>query len=548
MDEISKIKLEKEKWLRAAVEQSQTHDNFLFTPADVDINYLNDLGFPGQYPFTRGPYLTMYKDKIWTFRQVSGFGTPEETNQRFKFKLAHGETGLSVVFDIPTHLGLDSDDPLAEGEVGKCGTPIDSLEDMEILFTDIPLDQVSVALIAIGSTIPVIFGLWMALVENRGIKKEKLLGTLQNDPLSYHLCLPRVSDYPPRAAVKMVADIFEYCSKCLPKYNMVNVAGYQVREAGATVVQELAFCLTNALTYIEAASKVGLDVDEFIPKMAFYLGAYSDFFEEIAKMRAARRMWAKIAREWLKAKNPRSWTFRFHCQTGASSLTAQQPLNNIIRGTLQALSAVLGGVQSLHINSYDEAIGLPTEESLMISLRTHQILAYETGVTKVLDPLGGSYYLEHLTNLIEKQAWEYIEKVKDIGNGSVPDGVVKGIEEGYFLNEIAEAAAKENELIENGKKVIVGLNRFTVDEETLVRIFKVSEESEIKQKEKIRKLRLSRDNQKVKETLEWLKEVAIKGENIVYPLIEASKAYATAGEMAGALKEVYGKYKAKNIL
>lgn len=508
----------------------------LYTPEDIEgLNYLEDLGFPGEYPFTRGVQPTMYRARYWTMRQYAGFGTAEESNKRYKYLLSQGQTGLSVAFDLPTQIGYDSDDPMAEGEVGRVGVAIDSLEDMEILFDGIPLDQVSTSM-TINSTAMILLAMYIAVAEKQGVSQDKLSGTIQNDILKEYIARGTYI-YPPEPSMRLITDIFEYCSKYMPKWNPISISGYHIREAGSTAVQEVAFTLADGIAYVEAAIKRGLDPNVFGKRLSFFFAAHNNFLEEIAKFRAARRLWAKIMKNRFGVTDPEAMKLRFHTQTGGSTLTAQQPLNNIIRVTIQALAAVLGGTQSLHTNSYDEAIALPTELSAMIALRTQQIIAYESGVADTIDPLGGSYVIEAMTNEIERRAMEYIEKIDQMG------GMIKAIESGYVQKEIHESAYKHQLAVERGEEIIVGVNKFQIQEETRIgEILKVDPELEKKQKERLKKLKERRDNEKVRKLLNKIKEVASTDENLFPYVLEAVKAYATVGEISNALREVFGEY------
>ncbi|ANE41796.1 methylmalonyl-CoA mutase [Fervidobacterium sp. SC_NGM5_O18] len=508
----------------------------VYTPEDIqDLDYVEDLGFPGDYPYTRGVQPTMYRARFWTMRQYAGFGTAEESNKRYKYLLQQGQTGLSVAFDLPTQIGYDSDDPMAEGEVGRVGVAIDSLEDMEILFDGIPLDQVSTSM-TINSTAMILLAMYIAVAEKQGVSQDKLSGTIQNDILKEYIARGTYI-YPPEPSMRLITDIFEYCSKYMPKWNPISISGYHIREAGSTAVQEVAFTLADGIAYVEAAIKKGLDPNVFGKRLSFFFAAHNNFLEEIAKFRAARRLWAKIMKNRFGVTDPEAMKLRFHTQTGGSTLTAQQPLNNIIRVTIQALAAVLGGTQSLHTNSYDEALGLPTEESARIALRTQQIIAYESGVADTIDPLGGSYVVEAMTNEIEKRAMEYIEKIDQMG------GMVKAIESGYVQKEIHESAYKHQLAVEKGEEIIVGVNKFQIEEDLKqTQILKVDPELEKKQKERLKKLKERRDNEKVKKLLNKIKEVAATDENLFPYVLEAVKAYATVGEISNALREVFGEY------
>jgi len=507
----------------------------LYMPYDLgDFDYLEELGFPGEYPFTRGVQATMYRGRLWTMRQYSGFATAEETNKRYHYLLKQGQTGLSVAFDLPTQIGYDSDNPLSAGEVGKVGVAIDSLADMEILFDGIPLDKVSTSM-TINATAAIILAMYIAVAEKQGVPSEVLRGTIQNDILKEYVARGTYI-YPPGPSMRIITDIFAYCKERLPLWNTISISGYHIREAGSTAVQEVAFTLANGIAYVEAAIGAGLDVDSFARRLSFFFGAHNAFLEEIAKFRAARRMWARIMRERFGAKKPASWMLRFHTQTAGCTLTAQQPRNNIIRVTLQALAAVLGGTQSLHTNSWDEALALPTEEAVTIALRTQQIIAYESGVAEVVDPLGGSYCVEALTTEIERRAEEYIRRIDEMG------GAPKAIEAGFIQREIADAAYQYQKEIEEKRRIIVGLNEFTVEESPFTEILRISPEVEKYQKEKLERVKKERNTARVKETLKRLREAAEGTENLMPHILEAVKAYATLGEIADTLREVFGEH------
>lgn len=512
----------------------------IYTPEDVkDIDYLEKLGFPGEYPYTRGVQPTMYRGKFWTMRQYAGYGTAEESNKRFKYLLEQGQTGLSVAFDLPTQIGYDSDHPMAEGEVGKVGVAIDSLYDMEILFDGIPLDKVSTSM-TINAPAAILLAMYIAVAEKQGVSPDKLNGTIQNDILKEYVARGTYI-FPTGPSMRLITNIFEYCSKYVPKWNTISISGYHMREAGATAVQEVAFTLANAIAYVDAAIKAGLDVDEFAPRISFFFSAHNDLFEEVAKFRAARRMWAKIMKERFGAKDPRSMMMRFHTQTAGSTLTAQQPDNNIIRVTIQALAAVLGGTQSLHTNSRDEALALPTEDSVWIALRTQQIIAYESGVCDTPDPLAGSYYVEYLTDEIEKRAFEYIKKIDELG------GAVKAIDLGYMQREIQESAYRYQMEIESGKRIIVGLNKFQMEEEPPKNLLKVDPQVEIVQREKIKKVKEMRDNARVEKALKALKKAAEGDDNLMPWILDAVREYATLGEITDVLRSVFGEYQQQII-
>ncbi|MBO8154854.1 MAG: methylmalonyl-CoA mutase family protein [Bacillaceae bacterium] len=507
----------------------------LYLPENPDENYAENLGFPGQYPYTRGIQPTMYRSRFWTMRQYAGFGSAKETNKRFRYLLEQGQTGLSVAFDLPTQIGYDSDDPMAEGEVGKVGVAIDSLKDMEDLFDSIPLDQVSTSM-TINAPASVLLAMYIAVGEKQGVPKEKLTGTIQNDILKEYIARGTYI-FPPKPSMRLITNIFEYCQQHVPKFNTISISGYHIREAGSTAVQEVAFTLANGMAYVDAALESGLKVDQFAPRLAFFFNAHNNFFEEIAKFRAARRIWAKIMKEHYGAENPKSWKLRFHTQTGGSTLTAQQPDNNIVRVTLQALAAVLGGTQSLHTNSRDEALALPTEESARIALRTQQIIAHESGVADTVDPLGGSYYIEELTNQIEKEVEAYIEKIKEFG------GAVQAIEEGYMQREIHQSAYEAQKRIESKEDIVVGMNEFQVDEELNAELLRVDEQLEYDQKKNVQNVRNTRDESKVNDKLNSLRNAARdEKENLMPHILEAVKAYATVGEICNVLREEFGEY------
>ena len=508
----------------------------LYTPLDIGgLDYCDDLGFPGEVPFTRGAQPTMYRGRLWTMRQYAGFATPEETNRRYKYLLENGQTGLSVAFDLPTQIGYDSDHPLSDGEVGKVGVAIDTLKDMEILFDGIPLDKVSTSM-TINSTAAVLLAMYIAVAEKQGVKSEVLQGTIQNDILKEYSARGTYI-YPPAESMRIVTDIFAFCKERVPRWNTISISGYHMREAGCTAVQEVAFTLADGIAYVEAAVLAGLDVDSFASRLAFFFCCHNTFIEEIAKFRAARRLWAKIMRERFKAKKDESCVLRFHTQTAGCSLTAQQPDNNIVRVAFQALAAVLGGTQSLHTNSKDEAYALPTEDSVRLALRTQQLIAYESGVADIIDPFGGSYTVEALTDEIEKKSMEYINKIEAIG------GAIKAIKAGFIQAEIAESAYRYQKEIETKKRIIVGLNQFQTEEEPLRNIHRVKPELEQYQKEKLANIKKGRDNTKVKEALSFLKMTAQGTGNLLVPMLEAVRVYATLGEISDTLREVFGEYK-----
>lgn len=514
----------------------------LYTPEDIhDLDYERDLGYPGEFPFTRGVYPTMYRGRLWTMRQFAGFGGPEETNQRFKYLLREGQTGLSTAFDMPTLMGLDSDHPLADGEVGVEGVAVDTLRDFEILFDGIPLDKVTTSF-TINPSAPVIYAMYIAIGDAQGVPREKLRGTIQNDMLKEFIA-QKEWVIPPRPSVDLIIDIFEFGTKETPNFNLISISGYHIREAGSTAIQELAFTLADGMAYVEAALKRGLDIDAFAPQLSFFFNSHNSFFEEIAKFRAARRIWARVMRERYGAKNPESWKLRFHTQTAGCSLTEQQPLNNIIRVTIQALAAVLGGTQSLHTNSYDEALALPSEEAVRIALRTQQIIAYESGVADTIDPLAGSYFVEALTNETERKALEYIHKIEQMGHGSILEGVFAGIENGFFQREIAQAAYEYQKQVESGEQIVVGVNKYVMPQDEKVNILRVDPEVQRRQIERLKKVRAERDNTAVARALHQLAEAARNRENTMPYIVEAVKAYASVGEIMEVLKKVHGAYR-----
>jgi len=519
----------------------------IYDPSDIaHIDFLRDIGYPGQFPFTRGVYPTMYRGRLWTMRLFSGFGTAEDTNKRWKMLLEEGETGLSTAFDFPTLMGLDSDDPLADGEVGKCGVAVDTLKDFEILFDGIPLDKVSTSF-TINPPAGIILAMYTAIGDMQRVPRDKIRGTIQNDMFKeFHAQNTIV--LPPEPSLKIIVDIFEWGVKNVPKFNLISISGYHIREAGSTAVQELAFTIADGMAYVEAAIERGIDIDKLAPQLSFFFNSHNDFFEEIAKFRAARRMWAKIMKDMYGAKDPRSWWMKFHVQTAGCTLTAQQPLNNIVRVTIQALAAVLGGCQSLHTNSFDEAWALPSEEAVRVALRTQQIIAYESGVANVVDPLAGSYYVEWLTDKMENLAWKYIEKIKEMGNGSMVKGVLKGIENGFFIREISDSAARYQKEIEEGSRIIVGVNRFKIEEDLRIPLLKVDPEVQRRQIERLKKVKAERDNKAVKENLEWIRSCCESNENVMPAVFEAVKSYATIGEIMGTFKQVYGTYRKPIII
>ncbi|WP_293173310.1 methylmalonyl-CoA mutase family protein [Oceanithermus sp.] len=507
----------------------------IYTPEDVQgFDYDKKLGYPGEYPYTRGVYGSMYRSKLWTMRMFAGFGTAEQTNERFKKLLAAGQMGLSTAFDLPTLMGYDSDHPLSAGEVGKCGVAVSSLADMEILFDGINLEEVTTSM-TINSPANAIWAMYLALAKKKGYRWEKLGGTIQNDILKEFIAQKEFI-FPPEPSVKLVIDTFEWGPENVPRWNFISVSGYHIREAGATAVQELAFTLADGFEYVEKALERGMDVDAFAPRISFFFDVHNDFFEEIAKFRAARRIWATQMRERYGAKDPRSWMLRTHAQTAGVSLTAQQPLNNLTRVAIQALAAVLGGTNSLHTDAYDEALALPTEEAATLALRQQQIIAYESGVTHTIDPLAGSYYVEWLTDKIEAEAMRYIEEIRRMG------GVIRGIEQGYFLREIGDASYRFQQEVESGERIIVGVNAFQDEKEIEVPIQEIDPEIERIQAERLARVRRERDPERVRAALERLRQAAATGGNTMPHFVEAALAYATLGEMMDVLREVYGVY------
>lgn len=512
-----------------------------YGPDDIEnINYLSEIGFPGEYPFTRGIHANGYRGKIWTMRQFAGFGSPEDTNKRFHYLLNKGQTGLSVAFDLPTLMGWDSDSPMSEGEVGICGVSISSLEDMEILFNKIPLDKVSTSM-TINSPAAMIFAFYLAVAKKQNVDLKNLRGTLQNDILKEYIAQKEYI-YPPHPSMRIIVDMIEFCSKEVPQWNPVSVSGYHIREAGSTAVQELAYTLADGFAYIEACIERGMDVDKFAPRISFFFNSHLDFFEEIAKYRAARKIYAKRMKERYGAKNPRSWWLRFHTQTAGCTLTAQQPENNIVRTAFQALAGVLGGTQSLHTNSMDETLALPSEKAVKIALRTQQIIAYETGVINTVDPLGGSYFVEALTDKMEKQANEIFEQIDSIG------GVIPAIESGYFQKEIADAAYRYQKEVERKEKFIIGVNEFVEDNEKIdIPILTISPEVEKIQRERLIALRSRRNQKAAEKSLEAIRLAAVESKNLMPVLVDAALNYVTLGEMTEELKKVFGIYEESTV-
>ena len=554
-EKLGEIKTQKEKWEKETLAKSleslpERKEAFLTssgtpvkricTPLDSeDSDYLRDLGFPGDYPYTRGVYPTMYRGRLWTMRQYAGFGTAEQTNQRFKFLLQAGQTGLSAAFDFPTQIGYDCDHKLSAGEVGKVGVSVCSLQDMETLFEGIPLGKVTTSM-TINAPAIVLLAMYIAVAEKQGVTQAQLGGTVQNDILKEYVARGMYI-YPPKPSMRLVTDVFEYCAKNMPRWNTISISGYHIREAGATAVQEVAFTLANGIAYIDSALSRGLNLNQFASRLSFFFDATSNLLEEVAKFRAARRLWAKIMRERFKAQDPNAWMLRFHTQTSGVALTAQQPQNNIVRVTMQALAAALGGTQSLHTNSFDEAYALPSAEAARIALRTQQIVAYESGTTDTVDPIAGSYYVEALTNEIEQQANDYIEKIDDMG------GAVVATEKGYMQREIVESAYKHQREVEKKEKVIVGVNEFIIDEKISLKTLRVDPAVENEQVKRLNALKQRRDRQKMEVAIDRLCSAAEKQENLMPPVLEAVKAYATLGEICDALRNIYGEYKAPSI-
>jgi methylmalonyl-CoA mutase N-terminal domain/subunit len=536
-EEVLKKHLEKHpEWKDEFITTSSVPIKRLYTPKEIkDFDYLKDLNFPSQYPFTRGVQPTMYRGRLWTMRMFSGFGTPEETNERYKYLLDHGETGLSVAFDFPTLYGYDTDHQLAKGEFGKCGVAIDSLKDMEILFSGIPLKDITTSM-TINGPAAIVWAMYIAAAEKQGAAMSEIGGTIQNDILKEYIA-QKSYIFPPEPSMRLIVDTFEYGYKNVPKWNTISISGYHIREAGSTAVQELAFTLADGLAYVEEAMKRGLDVDDFAPRLSFFFNAHNDLFEELAKYRAARRIWAREMKERFKAKNPRSWWLRFHTQTAGCALTAQQPENNIVRVTIQALAAVLGGTQSLHTNSMDEALALPSEKAVRIALRTQQILAHESGVANTIDPLGGSYFIEALTNQMEEECYKYFDKIDALG------GVIPAIERGFFQMEIANAAYQYQKEIEKKKRTIVGVNDFVLDEHLRIELLEMDPEGEKRQLSRLKETREKRDNKKAQEVMDTLRSKADTDENLMPYILDCVKAYCTLGEISGLFREVFGEYK-----
>jgi len=551
-ERIAEIKKEKERWEQTTLQDwtkqcKERREDFrntsnvsierLYTPEDVSsLDYIHDIGFPGEYPFLRGVHATMYRGRLWTMRQFSGFGTAVQTNQRFKYLLKEGETGLSIAFDYPTIMGYDSDHPMGQGEVGICGVAIASLRDMEVLLDGIPLDKVTTSM-TINGPAAMLLAMYVAVGDQQGVPRENLGGTTQNDNLKEYFA-QKLCIYPPKPAVKLTTDIIEYCTKHLPRWNPISISGYHIREAGSSAVQELAFTIYDGITYVESTMKRGLKVDDFAQRLSFFFASHNDFFEEVAKFRAARRIWARLMKERFHVKNPRSMWMRMHVQTSGCTLTAQQPLNNITRTTIQALAAVVGGTQSLHTNSFDEALALPSENAVRVALRTQQIVAHESGATQTIDPLAGAYYIEALTNKMEEKTFEYIRRIDEMG------GAIVAIEKGFFQKEIADSAYKYQREIEEMKRTIVGVNDYKIEREEMpIELLRVDPKVENEQLASLHELKQERNKKKVEEVLGKLRRSAEKDENLMPVIIESVKAYATLGEICEELRQVYGEYK-----
>jgi len=553
-EELQKIKSKRSEWeeknLSQFIQRGEREQKFetpsgiplkhVYGPDDIEnIDYLEDLGFPGAPPFTRGVYPNMYRGRIWSMRQYSGFADASKTNERFKYLISQGQKGLSIAFDLPTQMGYNSDNEICLGEVGRIGVTVNSLQDFEKVFKDIALENVSTSM-TINAPTSIILAMYIAIGENHGVKQEQLTGTLQNDILKEYVARGAYI-FPPKPSLRLTADVIEYCSKNLPRFNTISICGYHMRDAGSTAVQELAFTLADGISYVEEVLERGIDIDDFAPRLSFFFTTHNNFFEEIAKLRAARRLWAKLMKNRFNAKDPNSLRLRFHIHTCGSSLTAQQPQVNIIRATLQSLAAILGGTQSLHTCGADEALAIPTEDSARLSLRTQQVLAYETGVTDVVDPLGGSYYIEHLTNKLEEKALEYIDKIDKMGGMSV------AIENAYIQKEILNNAYLEQKRIDDGSKKVIGVNIFCTDDEYKIKTFKYDKDSEKRIKEALNNIKEDRNEHLVVEKLNQLKEVAHSSENIMPIMIETVKTYATIQEICDVLREVFGEYQSPQI-
>ncbi|MBC8460714.1 MAG: methylmalonyl-CoA mutase family protein [Deltaproteobacteria bacterium] len=539
-EELAKVFAAKPERLERFSTVSDKEIKRIYLPTDVkEQDYLKDLGFPGEYPFTRGVQPSMYRGRLWTMRMFAGLGSATDTNKRFHLLVKEGQTGLSTAFDMPTLMGYDSDSPKARGECGKCGVAIDTLKDMEDLFDGLPIDKITTSM-TINPPASVIWAMYISMAENRGIDRRVIGGTIQNDMLK-EFTAQKTFMCPPEASVRIITDTVEFGTNEVPRWNTISISGYHIREAGSTAVQELAFTLADGIAYTQASIDRGLDVDDFAPRFSFFFNSHLDFFEEVAKYRAARRMWGKIMKERFKAKDPRSWWLRFHTQTAGCSLTAQQPYNNVIRTTLQALAAIMGGTQSLHTNSLDEVLAIPTEEAATIALRTQQVIAEESGVANSIDPLGGSYLVESLTNQMEEEAFEIIQKIDDMG------GMLAAIEKNYPQQEIADAAYHYQRQIDENEKTVVGVNKYITDEEIPIEILEIDEELERLQIEKTNRIKSERDNKKVKECFEVLREACEGNKNVMEPLIESVKSYATLQEVCDVYRQVFGEYRDPGI-
>ena len=554
-EDLAAIRSERERWadetLEPFLERGERKDEFvtvsnhevdrLYTPEDIDdLDYDEDLGFPGEPPYTRGPYPTMYRGRTWTMRQFAGFGTAEETNERFHYLIDNGQTGLSTAFDMPSLMGIDSDHPMSEGEVGKEGVAVDTLRDMEILFDGIDVGEISTSF-TINPSAPVIYAMYIALADQQGVPREEVRGTLQNDMLKEFIA-QKEWVVPPEPSLDVVTDTIEFAVAETPKFHPVSISGYHIREAGSTAAQEAAFTLADGFAYVEDCLDRGMDVDEFAPLLSFFFNSHNSMFEEVAKFRAARRIYARVMDEWYDAEADASKRLKFHTQTAGQSLTAQQPLNNIVRVTVQAMAAVLGGTQSLHTNSYDEALALPSEDAVRVALRTQQILAEESGVADIVDPMGGSYAVESLTEEMEAEITAYIKEIREMGNGSVRDGVLQGIEQGYFHREIQDAAYQYQRRVDAGKEVVVGVNEYEIDEDTDPDILKVDPKTRDRQLERLERVKDERDDAAVEEALGSLSKAIESGENVMPPIIEAVKAYTTMGEIMAVFEDHHGAY------
>jgi methylmalonyl-CoA mutase N-terminal domain/subunit len=557
-EDLAEIRAERERWesetLEPFLEKGERKDEFvtvsnhevdrLYTPEDVaDIDYDEDLGYPGEPPYTRGPYPTMYRGRTWTMRQFAGFGTAEETNERFHYLIDEGQTGLSTAFDMPTLMGIDSDHPMSEGEVGKEGVAVDTLRDMEVLFDGIDISEISTSF-TINPSAAVIYAMYIALADQQGVPRKEVRGTLQNDMLKEFIA-QKEWVIPPEPSLDVVTDTVEFAVEETPKFHPISVSGYHIREAGSTAAQEAAFTLADGFAYVEDCLDRGLEIDEFAPLLSFFFNSHNSIFEEVAKFRASRRVYARVMAEWYGAEADESKRLKFHTQTAGQSLTAQQPLNNVVRTTIQALAGVLGGTQSLHTNSYDEALALPSEEAVRVALRTQQIIAEESGAADIVDPMGGSFAIETLTDEMEAEIMEYIEEIRDIGEGSVRDGVLEGIEQGYFHREIQDASYEYQKRVDAGEEVVVGVNQYTIDEEPDPDILKIDPETRDRQLDRLARTKEERDDAEVEETLEALSDAIDDGENVMPYIIDAVKAYVTMGEIMEVFEEHYGAYQEK---